>query len=166
MSQYEYAKDNRTDAKYQSDFDGGTHNQETAIAQLVIDRYLQDGSVIEYKHNPDKTFQNEQGFWEYSPDYTIINDNKEIPVEVKVQMTDLGDTIDLKASQIDKLIKLNGAVLYATKIKYCLVYATKIKQLGNLINSERFGGKPVYQVDTNKLKWTLWVHYPEFKSYR
>lgn len=165
VSQYSYAKDNRTDAKYQSDFDGGTHNQETAIAQLVIDRYLQDGSVIEYKHNPDKTFQNEQGFWEYNPDYIVITDNKEIPIEVKVQMTDLGDDIDLKASQINKLIKLRGAILYATKTKYCLVYAEQIKLLGNLVNSERFGGKPVYQVDTNNLVWSDWIHYPEFIGY-
>lgn len=165
MNQYTYAKDNRTDKKYKRNFDGGTYNQEPAIAQLVIDRYLQDNTIIGYKHNPDKTFQNEQGFWEYSPDYIVVNGNKEIPTEVKVQMTNLGDTIDLKASQIDKLIKLNGAVLYATKIKYCLVYAKQIKQLGNLINSERFGGKPVYQVDTDKLKWTLWIHYPEFRGY-
>lgn len=165
MSQYEYAKDNRTDKKYERTVSGGTYNQEPAIKQLVIDKYLQNGKVLKYIHHIDKEFQREQGFWEYSPDYTIIDDNKEIPVEVKVQMTDLGDTIDLKASQIDKLIKLNGVVLYATKIKYCLVYAKHIKQLGNLINSERFGGKPVYQVDTDKLKWTLWVHCPEFRSY-
>jgi len=165
VSQYDYAKDNRSDAIYKRNFDNGTYNQEPAIKQLLIDRYLQDGTILQYKHNADKTFQNEEGFWEYNPDYIVIADNKEIPTEVKVQMTDLKQTIDLKASQINKLIKIDGAVLYATKKKYCLVYAKQIKEVGKIIKSERFGGKLVYQVDIDKLLWSDWIHWPDFRNY-
>lgn len=165
-SQYEYAKDNRTDEQYEKHFDRGTYNQELAMEQLRIDRIIENKPSFSYRPNPDKTFQREDGMWIYNPDYVVELDNKEVPCEVKVQMTELGDTIDLKCSQIYRLSDLNGAVLYATRRNYTLVYAKKIKQLGTVIESERFGGKKVFQVDVDDLDWIFWVHCPDFRSYK
>lgn len=167
MSQYEYARDNRSDEQYEKHFFVGTQiNQGLAMEQLRIDRFIENGTTFNYRLNPDKTFQREDGMWIYNPDYVVELDNKEVPCEVKVQMTELGDTIDLKCSQIYRLCELRGAVLYATKRNYTLVFAKKLKQLGSVIESERFGGKKVFQVDVDALDWILWLHYPDFQSYR
>lgn len=166
MNQYEYAKDNRTDDKYQSDFGNGTYNQELAIQQLIIDRYIEYGIRLKCIQNPDKAFQKEKGYWQYNPDYIVIHNEIEIPTEVKVQMTSLKDDLDLKVSQIDRLIQLRGAILYATKTKYCLIYAQVIKDIGKIVESARFGNKKVYQVSTKELDWNYWIHYPEFRDYK
>lgn len=165
-NQYNYAKDNRTDQQYQSYFSAGTHNEIPAMEQLRIDRFIQTGQQLRYTHHEDKQFQTEDGSWEYQADYTVYYDGKVIPTEVKVQMTSLKETIDLKAGQIDRLIPIKGVVLYATKDRYSLTYAKQIKQLGQLIRSTRFKDKLVYQVNVNDLVWEYWVHKPDFKSYR
>jgi len=165
QTQYQYARDKRSDHKYQSDFYAGTYNQELAIQQFILDRYITNGSTLEYEPNPDKTFQRDDGGWVYSPDYILYRDSIAYPLEVKVQMSKLGDTIDFKCSQIYRLIELDGYILYATKIMYALITPRSIKLQSEVIDSERFGGKKVFQFSTNLVDWQVWVHYPEFKGY-
>lgn len=166
MSQYAYAKDNRSDSKYQSDFNIGTHNQELAIKQFQIDRLLVDPyNPIAFKHNPDKTFQKEDGTWEYNPDYIIFSKGNIVPLEVKVQMTPLSNTIDLKCSQVYRLKEVSGYILYALRDRYSLIEPSTAVKLGTVINSDRFGGKKVFQIGTDLLRWVLWIHYPDFVKY-
>ncbi len=166
LSQYDYAKDKRDDKKYRSDFDRGIYNQKVAIQQLIWDRMMSNpDKSYSFIANPDKTFQTDQGYWVYNPDYIVSVNGKEIPCEVKVQMTPLDSDIDLKKSQIDRLIELGGTVLYATKQKFSLMYAIRLAEIGELKPSERFGGKKVYNVPISKMTWEFWIHSPEFKAY-
>lgn len=103
QTQYEYARDTRTDKKYQSDVAIGQYNQQIAIDQFLVDYFINKNQLLEYQHNKDKDFQTNGGSWEYNADYIIIGDNI-TPVEVKVQLAPLTDTIDIKASQDAKAI--------------------------------------------------------------
>lgn len=164
VSQFDYAKDKRSSSKYRSDTEIGQYNQQLALEQLRIDRYL-EGRILDFSLNPDKEFQDDTGSWTYQPDYVVFYDNKSYPTEVKVQMTELKDTIDIKLNQIIKLKEQQGVVLYATKSKYSLTRASAIYKLGTIVESERFGGKKVVQVEVSKLNWQLWIHKPEFRNY-
>lgn len=107
MSQYTYARDWRSDGKYKIDFDYGTLNQELAIQQLILDRLYNGQDNLSYVANADKRFQSEDGNWQYRDDYIVYKDDIAIPTEVKVQMADLGETVDLKLTQINNLTEAN-----------------------------------------------------------
>lgn len=163
QTQYDYAKDNRTDDKYFSDVAIGQHNQQLAIDQFLVDYFIENNKLLECQHNKDKDFQTNGGNWEYNADYIIIGDNI-TPVEVKVQLAPLTDTIDIKASQVRKLGD-NGIFLYALPKQYAIIKAKTILSEGCIIKSKRFLNKPVYQLQTDKINWIYWLHKPKFISY-
>lgn len=82
QTQYDYAKDNRTDDKYFSDVAIGQHNQQLAIDQFLVDYFIENNKLLECQHNKDKDFQTNGGNWEYNADYIIIGDNI-TPAEVR-----------------------------------------------------------------------------------
>lgn len=163
QTQYDYAKDNRTDEVYETNTKVGQHNQELAINQFLIDYQIEKRVKLKCYHIKDKDFQGQGGSWEYNADYEIVGETT-TPVEVKVQMAPLGDTIDIKASQVNKLGS-SGVFLYALKDKYALLKANTIKQSKCIIKSKRFGGKEVYQLETDKINWVRWLHKPDFVNY-
>jgi len=163
MSKYSYAKDTRTDSKYKSDFYNGTHNEKLAIEQFLIDLHLKGRPLYQYKKNLDKEFQTENGNWDYKPDY-IIYTEREVPIEVKVQMTNLKDTIDLKCYQTYNLKNNRGFFLYCLDTHYAIIKPDKVMQYEAVI-SERFNGKKIFQVNTKDIQWIAWLHKPNFKKY-
>lgn len=162
-TQYDYAKDTRSDEQYEANTKIGQYNQAQAINQFLIDYNIETGKKLVCYHIKDKEFQTQGGSWEYQADYELEGDTK-TPLEVKVQMAILTETIDIKASQVKK-IKDNGVILYALRDKYSLIPAKDIYDNGSIIKSKRFKGKPVYQLKTDAIQWKSWLHKPEFMNY-
>lgn len=165
QTQYDYAKDNRTDAEYEAKTLIGQHNQAIAIEQYRIDRTIQRKPNIRVFVIPDKEFQRQDGSWGYNSDYIFEIDDIQYPVEVKVQMAKLTDTIDLKLNQLKYLAKNNGYILYATPKRYFIHSAQFLMDNGSIIKSKRFKDKPVCQINVINLNWEYWLHKPDFVSY-
>jgi len=167
MSQYEHARDHRSDEKYLSDFARGTHNQELAIEQYVWDKYLSSNNKLDwnYERNPDKEFQTEGGTWKYQPDYVVHVGELKAHFEVKVQMAPLGKSIYVKQQQIDKLVPLGGYILYALPDYYSVLPA-KEWAAGDLVESSPLGGKPAYMLFVEDIKWRKWRYLPPFVNYK
>lgn len=165
VTQYDYAKDNRTDKVYEQNTLIGQRNQAIAIEQYRIDRSIENKPNIKFYIIPDKEFQKDDGSWGYNSDYLFEIDDVKYPVEVKVQLALLKDTIDLKLNQLKYLASNKGFVFYALENKYFIHNAQYLLDNGRIIKSKRFINKPVCQIETHNLAWRYWLHKPEFISY-
>lgn len=165
LSQYEYGRDIRNDKKYEDDVRTGKYNQQLAIEQFLIDKQSEN-KMYGYQYIEDEDFMTENASWSYSPDYILITDKlQQYYVEVKVQMKPFGENVHIKQNQIDKLIILNGFVLYSTDKQYFIHSAKYLKEVSDGIIFSNKLNKKCYDIVTDKLKWTYWLHYPDYKSY-
>lgn len=156
MSQYTYARDTRSDEDYKRQVENGIHNQKIVMEAYVAEKLHIDGEDgWGFVENTDKEFSEEWGG--YQPDYMLITPHAAtpIPCEVKTQITPLGESIYLKQNQIDKLVTMNGVVLYATPEKYFMMTALLWQTMEP---AEKFS-KPAYKVYTDEIEWKQW-RYP------
>lgn len=153
MSQYTYARDTRSDEDYRRQVENGIHNQKIVMEAYVAEKLHIDGEDgWGFVENTDKEFSEEWGG--YQPDYMLITPHATtpIPCEVKTQITSLGESIYLKQNQINKLVNMNGVVLYATPDKYFILQAW-LWQTMEL--STKFS-KPAYKIYTEDAPWRQW----------
>lgn len=155
VDQYTYAKDTRSDEDYKRQVENGIHNQKIVMESYVAEKLHIDGEDgWNFIENPDKEFSTEWG--EYRPDYLLVTPHAKAPVpcEVKTQLTPLGEAIYVKKNQIDKLVSMNGMVLYATPDKYFMMTALLWQTMEP---SEKFS-KPAYKIYTEDAPWRQWKY--------
>lgn len=154
MSQYEYARDGRTDAEYKANFEAGTHNQRVVMEAYVAEKYyLENDDSWDYEETADKEFSAEWG--EYQPDYTLTYKGKPIACEVKTQVSPLREYIYLKQNQVSQLLPVSGVVLYATSKQYFVLPAAEWAKLPKATKFD----KPCYQARVADMPWRKW-RYP------
>lgn len=167
MSQYDYAKDKRSDEEYEHSFKIGKANQLIAAEQFVRElRKENPGAGIKLYEIEDSDFK-KTGTWEYNPDFEIITESKPVFIEVKVTHKNSPE-IDIKKSQVDHLAKdykNNGFVLYAKPTQYALISPSELVREADIATSERFGGKEVYRLKTDKIAWKNWSIFVKFEAY-
>ena len=142
---YNEARDNRTDEEYKKMVEDGISKQ-----SYVLDK-LGNKLGITYVMVRDEKFSYD-GPDEYKPDAIVwFNDNIfAYPADIKYSHKT--PQIDLKKWQIDKLINLNGIIIYSTALEYSITKATVIKDKGFIVN-RGFLNKEAYRVNWNDLIW-------------
>lgn len=165
LSRFDYARDIRSKKEFLKYIAIGKHNQVLAIEQFLMDRYRDGYGNYEYQELEEDQLNHAEKDWDYSPDYKIFTPGGNFFIEVKVQMRPLGDAIDFKTNQIHTLQKLGGFILYCLQKKWIILKPDYIANYGKLVESEKLHKEKAYRIPTENLKWTLWHHSPEFKSY-
>ena len=102
---------------------------------------------------------------DYEPDVKLHTPNGDYWIEIKVQMKPKGENVHIKENQINKLVQLEGFVLYSTADEYFIHRASYLKSISNgVIFSNRLH-KRCYDIDSDKLQWNKWLHKPEYYKY-
>lgn len=165
-SRYEYGKDKRSDKKYKLDNYVGKYNQNECIKQYLIEKEVFENRKYEASMHEEEMFgDTDDKIQDYHPDCELITPGGNFWLEIKVQMKPKGEDVHIKQNQVDKLIQLNGYVLYSTQKEYFIHTAKHLKE-----NAERIGYsnklyKMCYIIKENKVKWFKWQHPPNYMDY-
>jgi len=165
VSRYEYAKDVRSDKEFEEYLIRGKYNQQLAIEQFVVDKYLDGYGNYGFEELEPEELARNRADWNYSPDYKLLTPKGNFYLEVKVQMRPLGKEIDFKTNQIHFLIKVGGFILYCLEKKWCIIKPDYISNYGDVVESNKLNKEKAYRIQTHNLNWTLWSHSPEFIGY-
>ena len=165
-SKYNYGKDKRSDKKYKLDNYIGKYNQNVCIQEYLNYKYLVDGQKYEGEILEEELFgDTDEKIRAYMPDFRLHTPSGIYWIEVKVQMVPLSEDLHFKKNQLDKLIDLNGYVLFSMKKVFFVHTAKYLKSKSiDLRISNRFH-KLCYIIDKNELTWQNWLHLPEYKDY-
>lgn len=142
---YNEAKDKRTDEQYKEMVETGIKNQ-----FKVLDR-LKTELGIEYVSVKDEKFST-NGPDEYKPDAVVWFSDNIFAYPVEVKYSHKTPQIDFKKWQIDKLVKINGVVIYSTENEYSITKSSVIKERGIFVKNG-FLNKEAYRVQWNDLMW-------------
>jgi hypothetical protein len=165
-SRYEYGRDVRSDKKYEYDNYFGKYNQVQAAKQFLIDKKINENVSYDIEFLEEEDFGREDSqINNYQPDCKLITPYGKYWIEIKVQMKPPNEDVHIKRNQIDKLVKLNGYVLYSMKKMYFIHSARWLKKNSFRIAFSQRLHKECYIIDSNIIKWVYWLHTPEYKDY-
>jgi len=150
MSQFDYAKDTRSEEDYKRDVETGILN-ENVVCSALKEFYGIDNRPIKQDEQFTKDFKGK-----YRPDRVLKEGDTKYFVEVKVSLY-IPLKIDFKKNQIDRLCELKGKLLYATDIKFGFISSGDIIEFGEIVSgTDSKVNHEAYRVGSDKIGWTMW----------
>jgi hypothetical protein len=165
-SRYKYGRDNRSDKKYKLDNYIGKYNQIKAAEQYIIDKQITENITYKIEMLKEEAFgETDDQIKPYQPDCKIYTPSGEYWLEIKVQMKPPKEDVHIKENQINKLVELDGYVLYSMQSKYFIHSAKWLKQNSKGVEYSQRLYKRCYIIDNEIINWVNWLHKPEFIDY-